>query len=385
MFFIFSLCGLASAISNRAMDPLVTAIARDFAVDPARAAIVVSAYALPYAFCQPVLGALGDFYGKGRMLSVCLWLLVLTFAATVWSPTLGILIAARFVGGIAGGGIMPIAMAMVGDRAAPHERQQKIGAYVSFSLLGWIGAAGLAGILATYISWRAIFFIALLLALAAAILVSIYVREPPVERQRMTIGDAIAGYKKIFANPRALICYGAVLIEGITLYGTLPWISPLIEQRGRGGTWEAGMIVMAFAGGAFLFTSTVKYWLRLFSRYRLMTLGGVLLAVGPLGFMFDLHWLWTLAFFTICGLGYMMLHNGVQAEVSTLAPELRGSAFSMHSCAFFVGQALGPMVFAAGAGIAGPVAMLGLFGLILLALGPLTAHLFRATGPSMGD
>ena len=74
MFFIFSLCGLASAISNRAMDPLVTAIARDFAVEPAAAAVVISAYALPYAFCQPVLGALGDFYGKGRMLSVCLWL-----------------------------------------------------------------------------------------------------------------------------------------------------------------------------------------------------------------------------------------------------------------------------------------------------------------------
>lgn len=385
MFLIFSLCGLASAISNRAMDPLVTAIARDFAVDPASAAVVVSAYALPYAFCQPVLGALGDYYGKGRMLCACLWLLVLTLAATVWSPTLGILIAARFFGGIAGGGIMPIAMAMVGDRATPAERQQKIATYVSFSLLGWIGAAGLAGILAVYISWRAIFFIATLLALAAAILAAIYVREPPVARTRMRLSDAVKGYRTIFANPRARICYGAVLIEGIALYGTLPWISPLIEQRGRGGTWEAGLIVMAFAIGAFAFTSTVKHWLRFISRYRLMALGGVLQAIGPLSFIFDTPWLWTLAFFTICGLGYMMLHNGVQAEVSSLAPELRGSAFSMHSCSFFVGQALGPMMFAAGAGLFGPLVMLGIFGATLLLLGPVVAHLFRHSGPSMGD
>ena len=382
MFLIFSLCGLASAISNRAMDPLVTAIARDFVVDPAAAAIVISAYALPYALCQPVLGSLGDYYGKGRMLTACLWMLVLTLAAVVWSPTLGILIAARFFGGIAGGGIMPIAMAMVGDRATAEQRQQKIAAYVSFSLLGWIGAAALAGILAVYISWRAIFFIAFVLALAAAVLVSIYIHEPAAPKQRMRIADALNGYRRIFANPRARICYGAVLVEGIALYGCLPWISPVLEARGRGGTWEAGMIVMAFAIGAFVFTSTVGYWLRVMSRYRIMTFGGLCLAVGPLGFVFDLHWLFALACFSICGLGYMMLHNGVQAEVSNLAPELRGSAFSMHSCSFFLGQALGPLMFAAGAGLAGPAPVLIVFGLILLALGPVTAHLFRTAPES---
>jgi len=382
MFFIFSLCGLASAISNRAMDPLVTAIARDFGVDAASAAIVISAYALPYALCQPILGALGDFYGKGRMLNICLWMLVLTLAAVVWSPTLGILIAARFFGGIAGGGIMPIAMAMVGDRAAPEVRQQKIGAYVSFSLIGWIGAAGLAGVLAVFINWRAIFFIALLLALVAAILATWKIREPALSGQRMRWADFISGYRTIFSNPRARICYGAVLIEGVALYGALPWISPLLESRGRGGTWEAGMIVMAFAIGAFAFTSTVKYWLRVLTRYQIMTAGGVCLAIGPLGFMADLHWLWSLAFFTVCGLGYMMLHNGVQAEVSSLAPELRGSAFSMHSCSFFIGQALGPMLFAAGAGAFGPQVMLGGFGLTLLILGPATAALFRRAAPS---
>ena len=93
---------LPAGFSYRAGTALVAVDgAAAVAVDPAAAAIVVSAYALPYALCQPVLGALGDYYGKGRMLSICIWLLVLTFAATVWSPTLGILIAARFVGAVA--------------------------------------------------------------------------------------------------------------------------------------------------------------------------------------------------------------------------------------------------------------------------------------------
>ncbi len=384
MLFIFSLSGLAAAITNRAMDPLVTAVARDFAVDVTAAATVVSAYALPYALCQPVLGSLGDYYGKGRMLCICLWVMVLTTAAVTFSPTLGILIAARFFGGIAGGGIMPIAMAMVGDRAKPNERQQAIASYVSVSLIGWVGAAGAAGMLAVYISWRAIFFIATMLGLAAAILVTFYVREPALPKQRMRIADAISGYAKIFANPRARICYGAVLIEGIALYGVLPWISPLLEERGRGSTWEAGVIIMCFAFGAFLFTSTVKYWLRVLTRYQLMTAGGVLLAIGPLGFVADLHWLWALGFFTLCGMGYMMLHNGVQAEVAALAPELRGSAFSMHSCFFFIGQSIGPLAFALGAKTLGAPLTLIACGLTLLVLGHGTSLLFRRAPSSEG-
>ena len=52
--------------------------------------------------------------------------------------------------------------------------------------------------------------------------------------------------------------------------------------------------------------------------------------------------------FTITGFGFVMLHNSVQAEVAELAPGARASAFSMHSFSFFLGQAIGPIVFGFG-------------------------------------
>jgi hypothetical protein len=50
--------------------------------------------------------------------------------------------------------------------------------------------------------------------------------------------------------------------------------------------------------------------------------------------------------------GRFLLHNSVQTEETQLAPSARASSFSLHSFSFFLGQALGPMVY----GIALPLA-----------------------------
>ncbi len=99
--------------------------------------------------------------------------------------------------------------------------------------------------------------------------------------------------------------------------------------------------------------------------------------MGPLSLAFDLSWTGHLAAFTLAGVGYMMFHNSMQAEVAELAPNLRASAFAMHSCSFFTGQSLGPILFAlasAGIGSSGS-AVIFASGLILL--GPAIALLLR--------
>jgi len=374
--FIFCLAGLSSAMANRAMDPLVTAVARDFDVAVAAAALVVSVYALPYAFGQPLLGPVADYYGKARILRACLWLQCLSLVAVVLSPTLAILMVARFIGGVAGGGIMPIAMASVGDRYPPAQRQQAIATYVSVSLVGFIFSSAAAGILAVYISWRAIFVITLIAAILAALAMRTMAREAPTPAQPMRFKDVVAVYPVLFSNPRAVICYVAVLLEGMALYGTTPYIAPLLETRGEGGPGEAGLIITGLGVGALVFTSTVKYWLRAMSRYKLMFFGGFFTAAGPFMFAFDLSWHWAALFFGLSGLGFMMVHNSIQTEVAALAPSLRGSAFALHSASFFVGQSLGPILFALGLGVWGATATLMTFAAVLLVIGPVISVLF---------
>ena len=52
-----------------------------------------------------------------------------------------------------------------------------------------------------------------------------------------------------------------------------------------------------------------------------------------------------MAFMVVLGFGFFLLHNSVQTEVTELAPSARASSFSLHAFSFFMGQALGPIVY----------------------------------------
>ena len=60
----------ASSLFIRAVDPVIPQIAGDFALDTGTVALLSTAFALPYALVQPVLGALADTLGKARLMNV---------------------------------------------------------------------------------------------------------------------------------------------------------------------------------------------------------------------------------------------------------------------------------------------------------------------------
>ncbi|MFM2443422.1 MAG: hypothetical protein RJB09_608, partial [Pseudomonadota bacterium] len=98
LLFLISLCGLASSVAYRSVDPLVTSLARDFSVPVATAALVSSAYALPFALSQPVLGPIGDVFGKGRLLAICLFVLTGTLIIGAFAPNFESMLGMRFIG-----------------------------------------------------------------------------------------------------------------------------------------------------------------------------------------------------------------------------------------------------------------------------------------------
>jgi predicted MFS family arabinose efflux permease len=94
---------------------------------------------------------------------------------------------------------------------------------------------------------------------------------------------------------------------------------------------------------------------------------------------YGLPWQASAFMFCVTGLGYLLMHNSVQAEVAGLTSEHRGSAFSMHSFSFFLGQALGPILVGVGIQSYGAVSTLTVCALVLTALGPVMAFLFSRT------
>ncbi|MEO0730497.1 MAG: MFS transporter, partial [Pseudomonadota bacterium] len=113
----------AGAVSIRVVDPVIADMSRYWAVAPGVIALLASAFAFPYALAQPLLGPAGDAFGKSRMIKLGLGVLTVATLAVALAPTLEIMFVARAVAGIAGGAIIPVALAMVGDRVPLADRQ----------------------------------------------------------------------------------------------------------------------------------------------------------------------------------------------------------------------------------------------------------------------
>src|SRR3954452_13345132 len=82
---------------------------------------VVTGYVVSAAATTPLWGKLGDRHGRKRLLEVSLALFLAASAACGLAGDMTALIVARAVQGAAGGGLMTLAMASVGDLVAPRE------------------------------------------------------------------------------------------------------------------------------------------------------------------------------------------------------------------------------------------------------------------------
>ncbi len=346
LFFTFLLCGLGSAVANRTLDPLTLALAQDFSVTAATAALVVSLTFLPYALVQPVFGPIGDHFGKDRVIKIALWTVALGTLACAFAPAFWILLLLRLFTGAASGGVIPVTQALIGDLVKPAERQVVIARFTMSMILGQMAGAAFGGILESWIGWRGVIFgCGLIVAFAAIMATRNIPRRERAPSQPFSVARVLSNYRTIFRNPRAWVCYATVPVMGGLGFGLLPFISPILEAQKNGGIREAGFIIAAQAFGSLLLSLALPLMLKIIPR-PMMVIGGALLVTLSL-VLFAMGWHWTvqMAVFVIFGFGWFMQHNTIQFEVSEISQEYRGSAYSMHAFFFFTGQFLGPIVY----------------------------------------
>jgi len=364
---VVALTAFASALFVRSVDPIIPPIAADFAVAPATAALLSTAFAFPYAFMQPVLGALADMVSKIRLMSICLVVLVAAALVGAFATNFAVLMGSRIIAGIASGGIFPIALALAGDLVPVQQRQVAIGRLLAAALTGNLLGASAAGVIADYAGWRGVFVFTA--AAGASVLVAAQIALRGVTRRPSRVDWSTIGpnYRAIFGNPLAKYCFGAVLIEGAVLFGLMPYIATLLHEAGETRAAIAGLVIAGFGIGGVIYTFSVSLLLRQVGEPRLMWSGGMLMALCLI--LVGLRPPWQVQFLALLVLGFSfyMLHGPIQVFVTELAPQARGSAAALHSAFFFFGQALGPVGYGIGFAALGAPTSLSI-GAVLLAL-----------------
>src|SRR4029077_8160559 len=99
IFKIVALTVFAQTLFTRAVDPVIPKIAADLFVDVKTAALLSTAFALPYALIQPVLGASSDFFGKTRVMNFCVFVVALAALVSAVASSFSLLVAMRVVAG----------------------------------------------------------------------------------------------------------------------------------------------------------------------------------------------------------------------------------------------------------------------------------------------
>src|SRR5437667_8863324 len=154
-----STVAFATSLFSRAIDPIIPPIASDLGVAPETVALLSTAFALPFALIQPILGPLADAFGKTRIMTSCLVVLIATAAIGATATSFPVLLASRILAGIAAGGIFPVSLAIVGDLVPVAERQIALGRYLAVVISGNFLGASLAGAVADLIGWRGVFVV----------------------------------------------------------------------------------------------------------------------------------------------------------------------------------------------------------------------------------
>ncbi|KQP06996.1 MFS transporter [Methylobacterium sp. Leaf93] len=373
---ILAVAGFASTFAGRAIEPLVGVLARDLRSDPHTVALLSTAFALPYALIQPILGPVGDSLGKERVIAVCLGILTLALAGCALSADLTVLFGLRVLAGAAAGGVIPLALALMGDRIPLERRQVAIGRFLVAVILGQLSGSTFAGLIEADVGWKGVFAItAAIAALGCAAAILGFEWAAGAAPKRFALGEAVARYRTIVAIPRARVLFAAVFIEAIAVFGIFPHLAPLIEARGEGGPREAGLALAGFAAGGLLYSAFVALLLRFLGMRRMLVGGGAICAGALLVIGSAASWQVDCAALVALGLGFYMLHNTFQVQVTEVAPTARASAVSLHAFSFFCGQALGVAILGAALQGLGQFTALALCALVILGLGSLTGKL----------
>jgi len=374
-FLVFAACAFASGFALRIIDPLILPIAEAFAITPAMAALLSSAYALPYAIAQPFLGPLGDRFGKARCIQVCVAGMTLALLLGALAPGFELLLATRIAAGIFAGGLIPLVLAGIGDAYDMMNRQVMIGRMLLAIITGQMLGSTVAGLVNTAFGWRSAFWIAAAASVLASALAWAAIRRPgalsagtPAHAPVSFLGL----YRQVFDNPKAVWLYAAVIAEGLLVFGVFPYVGPLLIERtgsaAGAASAQAGLALGAFGIGGLIYAALVRRIIGWLGVRRMCLWGSSVVALLYAALVvLPVWWLYALAMVGV-GLSYYMLHNSLQTEATELAPAARGSAVALFACGFFGGQGLGPPLFGAVAHTLGsPVALLAsAAGLLLL-------------------
>ncbi|TWO73380.1 MFS transporter [Caenimonas sedimenti] len=339
---LLALAAFFSGAALRICDGLIPRLAADFGLTTGQAGSVVITFSIAYGLMQLVFGPFADRFGKARMVTVAVGGCSVLALVSAAAPNFDTLLIARVAWGMAAAGIIPLAMAWIGDAVPFEERQPTLARFLTGTLSGMMAGQLAGGLFADSAwGWRGAFA-----ALAAGfavvtVLLVVRMRAASVVAAPAPATGFLDGLRRVASTPWAWRVLAAALAEGILLLGPVAYLPAFLHQRfGLSLSAVTAMLALNAVGGLVYAMSARKIVARM-GQLRMVLVGGWVMGLGYLAYLFS-PWAWTAGpVALLVGFGTYLFHNTLQTHATQMVPEVRGSAVAVFAFCLFTGQAIG--------------------------------------------
>ncbi|HEX4289047.1 MAG TPA: MFS transporter [Trebonia sp.] len=226
--------------------PVLSTIQAELHTSQSAVTWVLTAYLLSASVMTPILGRVGDIYGKKWVFVATLIALTLGSVLAAVAPNLAVMIVARAIQGLAGG-MLPVGFGIIRDEFPAEKVAGTVGVLAALLAVGGSLGIVLAGPIVDALSWRWLFWLPAIVTVMATVAAVLFVPQSPV-RSPGTISwlpaILMSGWLVLllvplseasdwgWGSPAVLgMLAGAVLLAAVWVWSELRAASPLIDMK----------------------------------------------------------------------------------------------------------------------------------------------------------
>jgi EmrB/QacA subfamily drug resistance transporter len=258
----------AFALLQSLVVPVLTTLQHQLHTSQGTATWVLTAYLLSASIMTPILGRVGDMFGKERVFVATLIALAVGSLLAALAPSIGVMIVARVIQG-AGGGMIPVAFGIIRDEFPAEKVTGAVGTLASLLAVGAGLGIVLAGPIVDLLDYHWLFWLPLILTVAAAVSAVLFVPESPVRTAgRISWPPAVLLSAWLVALLVALseapdwgwgsgrvigLLAGAVVLAAVWMVAELRAATPLIDMKMMRlpGVWTNNSVALLIGMGMY--------------------------------------------------------------------------------------------------------------------------------------
>ncbi len=381
-FWIMAAIAFLVFYSNYMVAPLIPALARAFGVHSYDLRWLIPGFSLIYGVATLLYGALSDRFGRYPILRILLGFAAVTTVSLSFAGNALQLVLLRLLSAAGTGGIVTIALSIVGDRYPYVVQGRPMGRMFGAIAAGMGFGSSLGPLLDPLLGWRnEMRILALGFGTAFYWVHQHTMSNTLLQRTSDSLRQYALEYRCILNAPRGGRTLAFIFANGAFHGGIFAWLGVFLASKYHLGEIGIGLVLAGYGVPDLVMGFTIGSWADRFGRRYVVPIGFFWAAVCAL----LLAWLGrpviSALIVTALSVGFDATHPMMSSIATSLDPKHRGQITGLATFSNFLGMAIGAIAFR-GLLVRGFGSALTIFACIEFGVGTLALHAFRAEAPA---